>query len=138
MNPSPPDPKRIDLDGIMANPKGAAPTVPASPSDQQSPGRFDDPNPYAIAAFSEPPPVKSYRHLSVNEIIGAVITGLVAAGAAFFATCAGGAFALQGVGSLFGPTDSGLGTVIVIGTLFVIPLIIAVIAFYYVFRSYRK
>jgi len=138
MNPSPPDPKRSDLDGIMASPEGASPTAPAPPSEKQSPGRFDDPNPYAIATFSEPPLVKSYRHLSVNEIIGAVITGLVAAGAAFFATCAGGAFALQGVGSVFGPTDSGLGAAILIVILFAIPLIIAVITFYYVFRSYRK
>lgn len=138
MNSSPPDPQRSDLDGIVANPEGASPTAPARPSDQQSPGRFDDPNPYAIETFSEPPPVKSFRHLSVNEIIGAVITGLVAAGAAFFATCAGGAFALQGVGSVFGPTDSDLGAVILFASLFVIPLIIAVITFCYVFRSYRK
>ena len=137
MNPSPPDPKRSDLDGIMVNPEGATPTAPAPPSHEHSSSPLDDSNPYAIGSVSTPPSMP-VRRLSVNEWIGAVISGLVAAGAAFFATCAGGAFTLRWVGSVFGPTDSGLGAVILIAILFVIPLIIAVITFYYVFRSYRK
>ena len=97
----------------------------------------DDSNPYATESVNSPPSIPA-RRLSINELIGAVITGLVAAGAAFFATCAGGAFALQGVGSVFGPADFDLGAVILIAILFGIPLIVAVITFRYVFRSYRK
>ena len=137
MTPSPPDPVRSNFDGSVAN-ADAQPSANPVHNDQPSVGTFDNVNPYAIAAINESQPVKSHRRLSVNEFIGLVITGFLAAGTAFFATCAGGAFALQGIGSLIGgPLESGLGTVIAVAAWLVIPLVVAVLVFFYVFRRGR-